>query len=132
MGVDISGLIGAVEDYAQAVGQVTGDELERIVKDAAPVSSGETRDAITVDVAGGGGTISITVDSPTEQSSFTDEGTVAHKIEGNPLLAFEMGGATVIVHSVNHPGTTAQHWFDQPMDGYFQAALDVAAATVST
>lgn len=131
MTVDVSGLRDMVESYAQQVGDVTGAELERIVKDAAPVASGETRDEITVDVSGGGGQISLLVDSPAEQSSYTDEGTAAHKIEGNPLLAFDMGGSTVIVRSVNHPVTPAQRWFDQPMADYFQQALDIAAAQVS-
>lgn len=131
MSVDVSGLVNLVEQYAHEVGQVTGDELERIVKDAAPVASGDTRDAINVTVSGGGGTIGITVDSPAEQSSYTDEGTSAHKIEGNPLLAFEMGGSLVIVHSVNHPGNAAQHWFSQPMEEHFQTALDIAASQVS-
>lgn len=129
--IDISGLLDSIETYAQDVGQVTRDELERIVKDAAPVVSGEMRDAISVEVSGGSGSISLTVESPTEQSSYTDDGTQPHDIVGNPLLAFEMNGALVIVHSVHHPGTTAQKWFEEPMEGYFQDALDVAASQVT-
>lgn len=132
MAVDVSELMSAIEDYAQEVGAVASDELERIVKDAAPVGeTGELRDEITVSSSGGGGIVSILVDSPADASSYTDEGTPPHRIEGNPLLAFEMGGATVIVHSVNHPGTAAQHWFQDPMSDYYQNALDVAAAQVT-
>lgn len=132
MAVDVSELLTQIEDYAQEVGTVTADEVERIVKDAAPVGqTGQLRDEITTSVAGGSGVVTITVDSPAEPSSWTDEGTEAHRIEGNPLLAFEMGGSLVIVHSVNHPGNAAQHWFDQPMPDYFQDALDIAAAQVT-
>ena len=132
MAVDVSGLLSSIEAYAGAVGEVVRDELETTTKEAAPVKTGELRDEITVTVGAGGGSVDWTVDSPADYSSYTDEGTEAHPIVGNPLLAFDWpeAGGTVIVHSVMHPGTTGTHWFDEAMPDRFQQALDLAAATV--
>lgn len=130
---DTTGLRELIERYAAEVGDVVRDELEEATKTAAPVKTGEMRDEITVTVSAGSGQVAWEVDSPAEQSSFTDEGTQAHRIQGNPLLAFDwpQAGGLVIVRSVNHPGTQGTHWFADPMPQRFQDALDVAAAQVT-
>lgn len=137
MTVDVSGLLDQIETYALEIGHVCASELEAIVKDAAPVGeTGQLRDAITAEVTGaGGGSVSILVDSPAEASSWTDEGTDPHRIEGNPLLAFDWPagptGGLWIGHGVNHPGNPAQNWFGDPMPDYFQTALNIAESSVS-
>lgn len=66
-----------------------------------------------------------------EHASFTDEGTGPHRIEGNPLLAFHIDGELVIVHFVDHPGTTGTHWWSDTMaEESWQNALDGAAERV--
>lgn len=72
----------------------------------------------------------ITYDAP--QAAFTDEGTAPHVIEGNPLLAFNVGGLTIIVPRVDHPGYAGDQWFsDTVTDDNWQAKLSDAAASVS-
>lgn len=47
-----------------------------------------------------------------EHASYLDEGTGPHLIAGSPLLSFMWQGHRVIVHSVQHPGSTAHvGWF---------------------
>lgn len=66
-----------------------------------------------------------------EHASYTDEGTDPHRIHGNPLLAFDIGGETVIVHYVDHPGTDGTRWWTDTMtDASWQDALEGAAERV--
>lgn len=130
---DASGLRALIEQYVAELAPVVDAELEASTKEAAPVRDGTLRDEITVSTAHGSGAVTWTVDSPADHSSYTDEGTQAHPIRGNPLLAFDWpeAGGTVIVRSVMHPGTTGTHWFEQPMPERFQEALDVGVAQVA-
>lgn len=84
-----------------------------------PVDSGATRDSGFVTYEGGGGGFgSWSIEFPTPQAAYTDEGTSAHTIEGNPWLVFTgADGTKVFVRSpavVHHPGTPATGWFSGP------------------
>lgn len=63
-----------------------------------------------------------------EHASYLDEGTGPHEITGNPLLAFHWGGQLVIVHSVQHPGSTMHvGWFSNTVtDESWAAELETA------
>lgn len=71
--------------------------------------------------------VSRTIHSPADYSSFVDEGTGPHRIDGNPLLAFTASdGTRVVVRYVNHPGTTRTGWWSDPTGNlleYLQAAM---------
>ena len=45
-----------------------------------------------------------------------EKGSAPHIIFGNPYLAFEINGATVIVRHVNHPGTSPQPYVAPAME----------------
>lgn len=54
-----------------------------------------------------------------EHASYQDEGTGPHTIEGNPFLAFEVGGVRVVVRSVQHPGSTVNKgWFTDSVQAW--------------
>lgn len=133
MAVDVTGLLALVDEWAVQVGDVCAQELENIVRDAAPVGeTGELRDSVSAEASGGAPVVTVHIEASSDHASYTDEGTPPHKIEGNPLLAFDWpkAGKFMIVHSVNHPGTPAQRWFEEPMPGYLDQALDIAVAQV--
>ncbi len=109
MGVDISDLLSETEAWvaagAEAAADGWGDEL------AVPVDTGALQGS---QQSGGGGGFVWTgfLAFTADYASYTDEGSSPHEITGNPLLAFEMGGQTVVVHSVQHPGTAGTGWFE--------------------
>lgn len=118
----------AEECFEEAVLEMAA-ELDRVVPVGQTTRLGRPalRDTQQVTVAGTQAKIRYTA----EHASFTDEGTVAHPIRGNPLLAFDWNGERVIVHSVNHPGTQGTRWWSDTMtDLGFQEALDSAASRV--
>lgn len=105
--------------------------MGRDIQASAPV--GETGDLSSDwDVAtstAGNGAVSV-LKFNTEYASFQDEGTGPHPIHGNPLLAFDGGfGQTVIVRSVQHPGSTVRKgWFsDKAEDDSLWGTLAQAA-----
>lgn len=63
-----------------------------------------------------------------EHASYLDEGTGPHLIEGNPLLSFMWQGRRVIVHSVQHPGSTMHvGWFSNTVtDDAWASELETA------
>lgn len=64
-------------------------------------------------------TISRTIHSPADYSSYVDEGTEPHRIEGHPLLAFTAkDGTRVVVRYVNHPGTARTGWWSDTVARY--------------
>lgn len=114
MSVDSSALRTLLRDTAATGFADACETMAGFTRDEAPVDTGATRDSVTVTPGAGPPSLSATLDVPTPQAQWCDEGTGPHPIVGNPLLAFEWQGRTVIVHSVNHPGSTKHvGWFSQ-------------------
>lgn len=73
--------------------------------------------------------ITRTVRSPAEYSSYVDEGTPPHRIEGNPLLAFTArDGSRVIVRYVNHPGTERTGWWTDTLAKWSEYVAQAATS----
>lgn len=133
MALDVGPLLAAVRAWAEDVVDEATQTLVRDVEAAAPVGEGDhdgprLRDSVRPEVQGLRG--EVIVDA--EHGVYLEEGTDPHEITGNPLLAFEMDGELVIVHSVQHPGSRVHvGWFTNVAeeDGW-QRALDDAAARV--
>lgn len=129
MAVDVASLTAALSDWGERVFVEAAGDLADQVREAAPVGeTGNLRDSVEA-VIGSTGTINTgAIEVGVEYASMVDEGTSAHEIEGNPLLAFEVGGEQVIVHRVAHPGTTANPFFtNTATDANWLAALESAA-----
>ncbi len=109
MGVDISDLLSETMDWvdagAEAAATGWGDELD------VPVKTGALKASQEVETGGGGWVWSGGLAFTEDYASYTDTGAGAHRIDGNPLLAFDWNGQHVVVHSVNHPGTAGTDWF---------------------
>lgn len=134
MPLDLGPLRDALHRWAEDVVDQATFDLVQTVEEAAPVGDSNggsdgprVRDSIVGDAAGTRGEVSCTA----EHGIFTDQGTRPHRIVGNPLLAFELGGETVIVRFVDHPGTPATGWFSENTnEEAWQRALDSAASAV--
>lgn len=114
MGADCSQLRDLISELVLDGGNEAAVDLFRDLD--VPVASGLTRDSGSVNYVGGGPDFgSWTIEFPTPQALFTDEGTDPHVIEGNPWLVFTgRDGTKVFIRSprvVNHPGTPATGWF---------------------
>ncbi len=129
MTVSTEALTAALSDWGERVFiEAAGDLADRI-RDAAPVGeTGNLQDSVQPVIGSTGIVNTGAVEVTAEHASFVDEGTQPHPIEGNPLLAFEIGGETVIVHSAQHPGTTAQPFFtDNATEQVWLEVLEEAA-----
>jgi hypothetical protein len=100
---------------------------------AAPIDTGALSLSGVVTTEGSSDGAVSTIKFTEDYASYQDEGTGPHDIFGNPYLAFQVGGQTVIVHHVSHPGSTKNKgWFtDRAGDESLwalacQAALDSA------
>lgn len=71
-----------------------------------PVSSSDTKVECRI-VAGG---------RKAPYAVIINDGSKAHKIVGNPVLRFEVGGNTIYAKSVNHPGTRPYGFMSQCYD----------------
>ena len=126
--VDATGLRDAVR---QRYVEVMDDAFQALLVDleeTAPRDTGAMAEAITLSASDDGDTLlTRTIVSPAEYSSFVDEGTAPHRIEGNPLLSFVgRDGTRVTVHFVDHPGTQRTgFWTDKVNDlqSYLLAAM---------
>lgn len=133
MSVDASDLRAAIEQWAGDVQEAATLDLVDELRHRVPVGEttrlGEPRLQDTEEVHLDG--LHSEIAYRAYHASFTDEGTEPHPIIGNPLLAFRWHGQLVIVHSVNHPGTTGTHWWSETMtvDGYLRALRDAAASS---
>lgn len=82
-------------------------------------------------VDNGDTTLSRTIHSPAEYSSFVDEGTEAHQIYGRPFLSWKgADGTRVIIRAnvtpVEHPGTARTGWWSDTVANlleYLQGAM---------
>jgi len=129
---DTSGLEAGVREWAARVAEQAIVDLSVTLQEAAPVRTGELRGSVEVDGPHDtGGEAVGSVGFAADHASYTDEGTEPHEIVGNPLLAFEWNGTTVIVHSVQHPGTEGTHWWtDNATDDEWERACERAAGGV--
>lgn len=121
MPTDVTALTAALLQQTPLVCDAAAHLREAEIAATAPKDTGALADSSQVDTQPNGDGAVSTITFDTEYASYLDEGTGPHQIDGNPLLAFEWGGQTVIVHSVQHPGSTKHvNWFTGP-------ALDDAA-----
>lgn len=73
----------------------------------------------------------LVVSNDVKHAIFIESGTRPHRIDGNPFLAFTVGGQSVVVRSVQHPGTKAQHVLRDTLDNDLTAAFEQAASSVT-
>lgn len=120
-------------DWADRVFLTATKTLHDDLRAAAPVgsgpTSGETRDAITLEPQTTPPVYAARLVSPTPQGEWSEFGTAPHTIlpRGN-VLVFEVGGETVFARVVHHPGTAAKPWFHPTIEAGFLPALEEAAA----
>lgn len=133
MATDASDLRASIEQWAQDVHRQAVEEMLAELDVKVPrgphgdTDRGEPALADSVEVLEIG-SMTTQVAYTAEHATFTDEGTAPHEIRGNPLLAFEWEGQLVIVHSVQHPGTTGTRWWSDTMtDERWAEALQHAA-----
>lgn len=120
MAVDVDELKASITDWASKGAGQALDDLRQGTHDRCPFGVSEdggtgqphlldTEEAIvTAEGEQWTGTLAYTA----EHASYLDEGSEPHLIEGNPLLSFMWNGQRVIVHSVQHPGSTIHKgWF---------------------
>lgn len=106
MPVDMSQLVSALSDQVVPITDDAAQAMERDIALSAPVDTGALSRSGNVVTTGDGSGAVATITFDEDYASYLEEGTGPHQITGNPLLAFEWGGQTVIVHSVQHPGST--------------------------
>lgn len=112
MAVDTSALTAAIIQAAPAICDEAAVLMGNDIDLSAPVDEGELVGSREISTTPTGDGAVATIRYTAEHASYNDEGTGPHTIEGNPLLAFEWGGRTVIVHSVEHPGSVKNKgWF---------------------
>ncbi len=131
MPADISGLQTALLDQVVNITADAADMMERDISLSAPIDTGALSRSGQVTTVPNGAGATATLTFTEDYASYLDEGTGPHTITGNPLLAFQWGGQTVIVHTVEHPGSTKNvGWFtdratdDAMWSDFVQAALD--------
>jgi hypothetical protein len=95
---------GIVDRYTKGKAGAVAGKARQIV----PVKSGRLRGSIKVAQARdirGRYSVGYNVEADAPYARYVHDGTRPHVIEGNPLLVFQIGGATVFTRRVNHPGT---------------------------
>ena len=106
----------AVANLARSAGPVDvytkgkANQVASVARRLVPVKTGTLRASIKVQQARdlkGRYSVSYDVEAGAKYAAYVHEGTRPHVIEGNPLLVFQVGGATVFTRRVNHPGTKA-------------------------
>lgn len=118
--------------YSDELGRLATDEMFQDLQNNAPVSGADgphLRDLLTMTRVGDAPNVSYIAASPADWSSYSEEGTDPHIIQGHPFLSFywRKVGARVVRAYVNHPGNPARPWFDpimQKWHDYLQRNLD--------
>ena len=127
MSVDTTALSLAIIDAAVPICDEAATIRANEISRNAPRDSGDMADTWEVATQGNGDGASSTLTFSTFYASFQDD--PPSQIFGNPLLAFEWNGQTVIVHSVK-PSQVNRGWFTNPSEdeaswaAACQAALD--------
>ncbi len=101
-------MAAALERRISARLAIAAEQINQTARDAAPVLTGETRANTQAELIG---PHTLRVSANTPQAVFTDQGTRPHRIEGNPVLRWFVAGEARFARYVEHPGTTATHWF---------------------
>lgn len=117
---------GASEVTTENVLLNSANYLKADMESLAAVDTGRMRQSIAVRKQGQ----DIVIGPNTEYAGYVEFGTKPHVIEPKPgkkALAFKMGGNTVIVRRVKHPGTKAQP-FVRPA---FEAWVDTLGGLVA-
>lgn len=132
MAVDMSDLIAQIENTAAEAFVSAQDAFIELLIEAAPRNTGALGESFQATVGSAGTVITGTIVNTQQYASMVDEGTAPHEIQGNPLLAFDVGGVTVIVHSVQHPGTDPDgFWTDNMTDEQWAFLLQEAFESLS-
>ncbi len=84
---------------------------QRRIRYHTPRRTGEAQRSVKWELVGSGQRRGVRWYTDLDRFIFLEDGTRPHKIQGNPLLAFTIGGRKVVVRSVNHPGTPAYEPF---------------------
>lgn len=120
---DVSRLAEALRESGQEADVTTQDVLLRSanylkadMESRVPVRTGKLKQSIQIRVK----THEIVIGPDTEYDAFVELGTQPHVIKAKTkkALAFKMGGRTVIVRSVKHPGTKAQPYVRPAFDDW--------------
>lgn len=141
-----------MRSWAGQVHALALDDTAERMRRLAPVGKGTgdrpggaTRDSIRVGApSSGGDQIVGTVEAPTPQARYTDEGTDPHPITshgfdrfGRGVLSDGPGGSFYVSGpvggsvTVNHPGYTGTGWWSDVIGQEWQEALRDAAGSVS-
>lgn len=136
MTADGSGLRDLIARWGLAVAEVWADEVTAAEREAAPVRTGKTRDAIThTPVGTTGDAFGFQVQAPGIGAVTSSKGARPHVIrpvKGKVLVFQVESGETVFARSVDHPGNTGSDWFGQALREQGQAALERAARSAQT
>jgi bacteriophage HK97-gp10 putative tail-component len=109
---DVSALVAALIDAAGPITQEAAELMRNDVNLSAPVDTGALVASGEVDVAPNGQGAVATLRYTEDYASYLEDGTSEHTITGSPYLSFMWNGQQVIVHSVQHPGSTKhKEWF---------------------
>lgn len=139
-GINPAGVLKLARDFAAAPALVASETNRAMVESLAlaeaevrrrtPVRTGRLRRSVNgrIDTRGDVVKGTLTVGMPS-YARFVEEGTRPHVIRPRRAraLAFTVGGRTVIVRRVNHPGTKGAHML---RDGMAAAAPQITAAFV--
>lgn len=111
MATNLDGLRQGITAYGEQVARAGIEQIRDVLEVVAPRDTGElARSWFWTDNG-----LTHTIGYTAPQAGYTNDGTGAHVIEGNPLLVFYWPKVGRVVHlrSVAHPGSTIHKgWFD--------------------
>ncbi len=129
---DVSGLLVELENLATQAFVDAQQAFIELLIEAAPRKTGALAESFRASVGSTGVVVTGEIWNTQQYASYVDEGTAPHEIQGNPLLAFDFGGTTVIVHSVQHPGTDPDpFWTDHVTDDQWAFLLQQSLDSLS-
>lgn len=120
---DIDSLAEALRDTGQqadattmSVLQNSANYLKSEMEARVPVRTGKLRQSIQIRILNQ----KVIIGPDTDYANFVEFGTAPHEIKpkNKKALAFRVGGKTVIVKSVHHPGTKAQPFVRPAFDAW--------------
>lgn len=136
MAVDTTGLRSQVARLNRRIFDDAAQGMLKEAEGAAPVDTGETVRSGRIAARAQAATAQrAKLRFPTPQAEWTDAGTRPHVIRPKTkrALAFTVGGRSVVVTRVNHPGNPGTRWFtDTVTDSRWRSLLQRAANTITT